>query len=529
MIEELNMTTERSTSFKHRYLGWAALLIAPAMLGSRGCHVAVVGSECGGLRGEQCDSGQYCDFAPDAACGAADQNGSCNDIPEVCTEEFNPVCGCNDVTYDNACFAHAAGISVASQGACDSGEGEGGVCGGLLGASCSDGEFCNFPAGAFCGAADQTGTCDAIPDACDAVLLPVCGCDDRSYDNECEANRAGVSVASEGACESTPPTGAVCGGLLGGSCADGEFCNFPLDAICGAADATGTCEAIPQACTREFNPVCGCDDTTYGNACEAHAAGIAVASQGECGAAPPTGTVCGGLLGGSCADGEFCDFPPDAICGAADATGVCEAIPQACTREFNPVCGCDGVTYNNACEAHSAGQSAASQGECAPAETGGDCGGLLGLTCPDDQFCAFAADAFCGAADATGVCSARPEACAQIFDPVCGCDGVTYGNSCSAASAGVSVASAGECEPSGNGSGSTCGGLLGAGCEVGEFCDFSLDAICGAADQTGTCRLVPDVCTLQSDPVCGCDDQTYENACIANAAGVSVASEGACP
>src|SRR5262245_54842822 len=95
LIEERNMTTKRSISFMHRYLGFAALLIAPAMLGARGCHVAVVGSECGGLRGEQCDSGEYCDFDADAACGAADQTGTCEDIPETCTEQFQPVCGCD--------------------------------------------------------------------------------------------------------------------------------------------------------------------------------------------------------------------------------------------------------------------------------------------------------------------------------------------------------------------------------------------------------------------------------------------------
>ena len=327
------MISKRTTSTKPRYLGLAAFLFAPVVLGARGCDLAVIGSECGGLTGEACGSGQFCDFELDAACGAADQTGSCQDIPEICTLQFAPVCGCDDITYGNACEANAAGISVASEGACE-GEGGANACGGLLGLSCADDEFCSFAADAFCGAADQTGTCEPRPEVCPDIFSPVCGCDDETYANACEANGAGVSVASEGECGGGG--GTDCGGLLGLSCADDEFCKFAADAFCGAADQTGTCEPRPDLCGEIFSPVCGCDDRTYENACAANRAGVSVASEGECGGGGGN-DVCGGLLGQSCGADEFCNFPLDAICGFADATGICEVLPKS-ARWSSPRC-----------------------------------------------------------------------------------------------------------------------------------------------------------------------------------------------
>ncbi|KAM8993705.1 ovoinhibitor-like isoform 3-T3 [Ara ararauna] len=276
-----------------------------------------------------------------------------------CPRILSPVCGTDGVTYDNECGIcahngeHSTHVSKKHNGKCRQETPE---------IDCSQ-----YPSRIYEGGKARI--------RCPRILLPVCGTDGFTYDNECGVcahnleHGTNVKKSHEGRCtvESTPVD---CSTYLSNAESGGAIaaCPLILREICGTDGVTysndcllcahnvdfstnvakkhdGRClEEVPQldcsryristlddgrqlmACTMIYDPVCGTDGVTYASEC----------------------TLCANNLERQATVGKR----KNGRCEEDITKEHCKDFQQPspmCTMEYMAHCGSDGKTYGNRC------------------------------------------------------------------------------------------------------------------------------------------------------------------------------------
>ena len=245
-------------------------------------------------------------------------------------------------------------------------------------------------------------------------------------------------------------------------CPPGYYCKKAV----GDCEGKGICSARPDVCPLIWDPVCGCDGETYANLCLAAAAGVNVMHKGECpmpgqfrlgeifslnyqekkhNADENIGIKFESVLSDSrcpidvnCvwegnAEVEFTFSKNNVLRSIVLNTGIEPSKVSLFGYEIKLVRLEPPVLSNNPPEQED--YIAYLVIIRSPASC------FDNTDCSNDSYCAKEP----GDCDGSGKCTRKPDACIQIWDPVCGCDGNTYGNECLAAAAGVNVAFKGEC------------------------------------------------------------------------------------
>ncbi|MCX4240622.1 Kazal-type serine protease inhibitor family protein [Paraliomyxa miuraensis] len=165
------------------------------------------------------------------ALGCPGDDGTAEDGPEPTTTSSATEGSSTDpsATGPTATEGVTSTSSTTEPGTSDS-TGAGADCGEM---TCGEGEYCDWTADDCGESPGGFGNCMPLPEACDDVYQPVCGCDGQVHGNECEAQAAGVDVDAEGTC--TPPDGYFeCGYRF---CDPGfEYCQVSVSDVGGYGD-----------------------------------------------------------------------------------------------------------------------------------------------------------------------------------------------------------------------------------------------------------------------------------------------------